>query len=250
MVDDGDRVGASVEQAAVVRLSRSRRSATSARIWLRFGPQPHRRPARRAIAAGAGFGLAEAAREIVGLDGGEQLALTQPQSQERAEIALRAGIDFALPLGDQIAMVVLRDRVGEFDCKAVPDALIIGDAQVGLFPDFRPLAAIRRPAPQSGLTLSFSAPAAVCVDRALELDAARTLLEIVPVVQAAGWRRNPVRRSKLSIRMSNRRCAAAAGPLADHRSKTAAMRNAFIIARNFPQCRRQASVTRVAVEAA
>ena len=47
---------------------------------------------------------------IVGLDGREQLAVAQAQRQERAEVAFRAGIDLALPLGDQIAVVVVWDR--------------------------------------------------------------------------------------------------------------------------------------------
>ena len=56
-------------------------------------------------------------------------------------------------------MVVDQDRIAELDREAVPDALVIGDAQLGLLPDLGPLAAAVVGAGQIGLTLSFRAPA-------------------------------------------------------------------------------------------
>ena len=79
--------------------------------------------------------------EIVGFDGDEQFAAFHPQRQKRAEIANRFGSDFAFPLGDQITVRGLRNRITEFHCKPVPNRLIIGHTQRRPFPKLGAFAA-------------------------------------------------------------------------------------------------------------
>ena len=122
---------------------------------------------------------------VVCLDSREQLAVAHPQRQERTEIAFGAGFDLTFPLREHIAMVVNQDRIAEFYGEAVPDALVVGDAQLALLPDFGPFAAVFVGGLAHRLDAELEGAGAMQLDLLLEFEGAGALLEIVAVVQSA-----------------------------------------------------------------
>src|SRR4029079_8586931 len=81
------------------------------------------------------------ARHEIGFNGHEELAFIVTESEERTEITLGPSLDLALPLRDQIAVIVLGQRLLELDGKAEPHALLIGHSELGALPDLGPFAA-------------------------------------------------------------------------------------------------------------
>src|SRR5687768_9293446 len=133
VIDEGDFARAGIEPFAVDERPFAVGGDERAGL-IGVRPQPHRGFAARA-GGGAALRLYAGGGHEVGLDRGEQPALVQPQRKERAEISLSAG-NLALPLGDDVAMIVVRDRLGQFHGEAIPDALVIRNPQLLALPNF------------------------------------------------------------------------------------------------------------------
>ncbi len=149
------------------------------------GPQPHRSFAARA-ARGAALRLYAGGGHEVGLDRGEKPALVQPQRQERAEIALSAG-NLALPLGDDVAMIVARDRFGQFHGEAVPDALVVRHPQLLALPNFGALAAAFLLLLAISVDGKFESAGSAANHFTLKLDGSGVLLVVALIIQTTGF---------------------------------------------------------------
>src|SRR5215217_481363 len=82
-------------------------------------------------------------------------------------------------------MIVLGNWFFEFNGKAIPDSLIIGDPQLGSFPDFRPLAAALRRLSSIRSKTEFQGSVAAVGDLALKLDKSGVLLRTSLEVETA-----------------------------------------------------------------
>ncbi|MCY1370689.1 hypothetical protein D9M68_774300 [compost metagenome] len=134
---DGDAIRVGREQAPVWWLPAGVGGYQRTHLAL-FRAQKNRREGRCA----GRQGRAPRDHRKTGLNGRKQSATNETKCQERAKVTPRLRTDLAFPLGDQMAVVPLRDGIGKPDGKAVPDRLVIGYAQSRAFPHLGSLASI------------------------------------------------------------------------------------------------------------
>ncbi len=80
-------------------------------------------------------------------------------------------------------MILVGDRIGEFDCEAVPNPLVVGHAKRRLLPDLGSLAATVERIRTGRNDAQFERALSGMRDLALKFDRAGALLEILAIVK-------------------------------------------------------------------